>query len=115
MEKVLTVVKVSGEEMLGLNKGDVDDGVTSVTAVLKILLAFPHSASTSAMMSPPPVMESKVRREEISASNELRLVSPGTSGGSEVGDGATFSLVLLTLPVVAWGLVLSGEDGAALS
>jgi len=45
------------------------------------LLAFPHSASTSAMMSPPPVIESKVSREEISASKQLRLFSPGSSGG----------------------------------
>lgn len=115
MKAVLTVAKVSGEEILGLGKGAVGDGVTSVTTALRALLAFPHSASTSAMMSPPPVMESKVRREEISASNELRLVSPGISGGSEVGDGATFSLVLLTLPVVAWGVVGSGGDEAALS
>lgn len=40
-------------------------------------LALPHSASTSAMMSPPE-MESKVKSEEMSARSVLRLVSPGT-------------------------------------
>lgn len=92
-----------------------DVGVTSVTTALIALLAFPHSASTSAMMSPPPVMESKVRRDEMSASNELRLVSPGTSGGSRVGDDATFSRVLLSLLVVTWEVAVSGGDGVALS
>lgn len=78
---VPTEVEVSGEEMMGLEKRDVYDGVTSVTTGLMALLAFPHSASTSAMMSPPPEIESKVRREEMSASKELRLLSPGTKGG----------------------------------
>ncbi len=78
---VPTEVEVSGEEMMGLEKRDVYDVVTSVTTALMALLAFPHSASTSAMMSPPPEIESKVRREEMSASKELRLLSPGTKGG----------------------------------
>lgn len=92
----LTNVEVSFGERAGLEKGDVDAGETSVTAVLGALVAFPHSASTSAMMSPP-VIESKVRREEMSASKELR--SPGTNGGSGVDSGVTCSVVLLTLPV----------------
>lgn len=107
---VLTAVEVSGEEMVGVEKRDVDDDVTSVNTGLIAMLAFPHSASTSAIMSPPPVIESKVRREEMSASKQLRLVSPGTIGGSEVGKGGTCSLVLLT---VSWG-VFDG-DVAALS
>ena len=78
---VLTEVEVSGEEMVGLEKKEEDDGVTSLTAAVMALLAFPHSASTSAMKSPPPEIESKVRREEMSASKELRLLSPGTMGG----------------------------------
>lgn len=94
-------VTVATGEGLGLEKRDVD--VTSVTAALGVLLAFPHSASTSAMMSPPAI-ESKVRREEMSASKELRLVSPGTSGGSGVDKGVTCSLVLLTSPGVTWGV-----------
>lgn len=85
-----------------------------MTSLTTGLLAFPHSASTSAMMSPPPEIESKVRREEISASKELRLLSPGTKGGSEVGKGGTCSLVLLTLPAVAWGVSVSDGDVAAL-
>lgn len=80
--EVLTKVEVSGGETMGLEKMDVNDGdVASVTTALMALLAFPHSASTSAMMSPPPEIESKVRREEMSASKELRLLSPGTMGG----------------------------------
>lgn len=110
-----TEVKVNGEEMVGFEKRDVDDGVTSVTTALMALLAFPHSASTSAMMSPPPEIESKVRREEMSASKELRLLSPGTMGGSEVGKGGTCSLVLLTLPAVTWGVMVSDGVVAALS
>lgn len=112
---VLTEAEVSGNEMVGLEKRDVDDGVTSVTTELTGLLAFPHSASTSAMMSPPPVIESKVRREEMSASKQLRLVSPGTKGGSEMVKGGTCSLVLLTLLAVTWGGTVSGGDVAALS
>lgn len=106
---VLTDAEVSEEETAGLEKRDVDDGDTSA---LMALLAFPHSASTSAMMSPPPEIESKVRREEMSASNELRLLSPGTMGGSEVGKGGTCSLVLLTL---SWGATVSDGVVAALS
>lgn len=101
--------------MVGLEKKDVDDGVTSVTTAPMALLAFPHSASTSAMMSPPPEIESKVRREEMSASKELRLLSPGTNGSSGVGKGDTCSLVLLTLPAVTWGVMASDGDVAALS
>lgn len=58
---------------------------------LEAALAFPHSASTLAMTSPPPEMDSKVRREEMSASKLLRLFSPGSSGGWEVGTGGTRS------------------------
>lgn len=107
-------VEVSVGEIVGLEKRDVDDGVTSVTALIQ-LLAFPHSASTSAMMSPPPVIESKVRREEMSASKELRLLSPGTSGGSDLGKGGACSLLLLTVSVVTWGVMFSDGDVAALS
>lgn len=49
----------------------------SETTGLRARVAFPHSASTSAMMSPPE-MESKVKSEEMSARSVLRLVSPGT-------------------------------------
>lgn len=112
---LLTDIEVRGEEMEGLEKRDVDFGVTSVTTALMELLAFPHSASTSAMMSPPPEIESKVRREEMSASKELRLVSPGTNGGSEVCKGSTCSLDLLTLPAVTWGVTVSDGVVAVLS
>lgn len=112
---LLTYVEVRGEEIEGLEKRDVDFGVTSVTTALMELLAFPHSASTSAMMSPPPEIESKVRREEMSASKELRLLSPGNNGGSEVGKGGTCSLVLLTLPAVTWGVTASDGVVAVLS
>lgn len=91
---------------MGLEKRDVDDGVTSVTTLPMALLALPHSASTSAMMSPPPEIESKVRREEMSASKELRLFSPGIKGGSGVSKGGACSLVLLTLPAVFWGVIV---------
>lgn len=111
---VLTEVEVSGEEMEGLEKRDVGDDVTSVTTALMALLAFPHSASTSAMISPPEI-ESKVRREEMSASKELRLLSPGIRGGSESGKGGTCSVVLLTLPAVAWGVRASDGLVAELS
>lgn len=111
----LTDVEVNGEEMEGLDRGDLDDDTSSVTTALMALLAFPHSASTSAMMSPPPEIESKVRREEMSASKKLRLLSPGSRGGSEVGKGGTCSLVLLTLPAVIWGVVASEGVVAALS
>lgn len=108
---MLTEDEVSGEEMKGLEKRDADGGVTvSLTTALIALLALPHSASTSAMMSPPPEIESKVRREEMSASKELRLLSPGTNGGS----GARSS-VLLTLPAVTWGVMVSDRDGTFLS
>lgn len=100
---------------MGLENRDMDDGVTSVTTAVMALLAFPHSASTSAMMSPPPEIESKVRREEMSASKELRLLSPGTNGSSEAGKGNTCSLVLLTLSAVTWGVIVSDGDVAALS
>lgn len=93
MENVL-----SGEEAVDLEKRDVYDGEAYETAALMALLALPHSASTSAMMSPPPEMESKVRSEEMSANSELRLVSPGTIGACEVGKS---SLDLLTLPSVS--------------
>lgn len=112
---VLTDVEDTGEEMEGLEKRDVDGDVTSVTTALIALLAFPHSASTSAMMSPPPEIESKVRREEMSASKQLRLLSPGTKGGSEVGKRDTCSLVLLTLAAVSWGVTVSDGVVAALS
>lgn len=112
---VLTDVEDTGEEMEGLEKRDVDDDVTSVTTALIALLAFPHSASTSAMMSPPPEIESKVRREEMSASKQLRLLSPGTKGGSEVGKSDTCSLVLLTLPAVSGGVTVSDGVVAVLS
>lgn len=112
---MLTKVEVSGKEMVGLEKRDVDDGMTSVIVALILLLAFPHSASTSAMMSPPPVIESKVRREEMSASKQLRLVSPGTKGGSEASKGGTCSLVLLTLPAVILGVTVSDGVVAVLS
>lgn len=77
-----------GEEAKGFLKGDVAP---------MGLLALPHSASTSAMMSPPAI-ESKVRREEMSASRQLRLLSPGVSGGGgDVGSGGgACSLDLLT-------------------
>lgn len=52
------------------------------------------------MTSPPPEMDSKVRREEMSASRLLRLLSPGSSGGGEVGTGGTCSLAVLTLSAV---------------
>lgn len=64
------------KEDIGLEK-DVYEGETSETAGVMALLALPHSASTSAMMSPPE-MESKVKSEEMSARSVLRLVSPGT-------------------------------------
>lgn len=112
---VLMEAEVGGDEMVGLEKRDVDDGMTSVPAALTGLLAFPHSASTSAIMSPPPVIESKVRREEMSASRQLRLLSPGTKGGSEVGKGGTCSSVLLTSPAVTWGVEVSDGDVASLS
>jgi len=92
-------MEASGRDVVGLEK--MDDGVTSVQAAVMGLLALPHSASTSAIMSPPPDIESKVRREEMSASRQLRLLSPGTKGGSEVGKVGTCSLVLLTFPAVA--------------
>lgn len=97
---LLNAVEVKGEETEGLERGDVEFGVTWVT-LLKVL-TFPHSASTSAMMSPPPEIESKVRRDEMSASKELRLLSPGTSAGSDLGNDGTCSLVLLTLVDVSW-------------
>lgn len=74
--------------MVGLEKKDDE---------LIALLALPHSASTSAMMSRP-VIESKVRSEEISSSNELKLVSSGPRGGSEVGEGAAFA----PFPGISW-------------
>lgn len=80
-----------GEEVRGFLNGDVGP---------MGLLALPHSASTSAMMSPP-AMESKVRREEMSASRQLRLLSPGVSGGADVGSGGgACSLDLLTSSAV---------------
>lgn len=113
--EVLTGGEVSVEVTVGLGKKDVGDAVTSVPTGLMAQLALPHSASTSAMMSPPPEMESKVRSEEMSASKLLRLVSPGIMGGSEVGKGGTCSLVLLTLPAVIWGVIVSDGDVAELS
>lgn len=103
------------DEMVDLEKRDMDDGVKSVTGTLTGLLAFPHSASTSAMTSPPPVIESKVRSEEMSASKQLRLLSPGTKGVSEMGKGGTCSLVRLTSPAVTLGVTVSDGDVAALS
>lgn len=107
--------EVTGDEMVGLEKTDVEDAVNSAATALTGLLAFPHSASTSAMMSPPPVIESKVRSEEMSASRQLRLLSPGTRGGSDVGKGGTCSLVLLTLPAGPLGVRVSDGDVHALS
>lgn len=112
---VQAAVEVRGEETMGLEKRDVDDAVAAVTTALIVLLAFPHSASTSAMISPPPEMESKVRREEMSASKELRLDSPGISGGSGVSKGVACSLVLLTSSAVTFGDVASVWDVAVLS
>lgn len=113
---LLTDVEFKGEELEGSEKRDLDFEVTvSVTTVLMELLTFPHSASTTAMISPPPVIESKVRREEMSANKELRLLSPGTSGCSGVDKGGTCSLVLLTLPVVTWGVTVSEGVVAGLS
>lgn len=60
----------------GLEK-EVYEGEASGTTGVMAPLALPHSASTSAMMSPPE-MESKVKSEEMSARSVLRLVSPGT-------------------------------------
>lgn len=60
----------------GLEK-DVYEGEVSEATGVMAPLALPHSASTSAMMSPPE-MESKVKSEEMSARSVLRLVSPGT-------------------------------------
>lgn len=88
---LMVVDVVVGDVTAGLEKKE--DGVKPEVIPL---LALPHSASTSAMMSPPE-MESKVRREEMSASRELRLVSPRTRGGLEVGEGAACSFVLHTV------------------
>lgn len=60
----------------GLEKEVYEGEVSEMTGVMAPL-ALPHSASTSAMMSPPE-MESKVKSEEMSARSVLRLVSPGT-------------------------------------
>lgn len=106
---LLAVIEVRGEGIEGLERGDVG---------FDVALAFPHSASTLAMTSPPPEIDSKVRREEMSASKELRLLSPGSIGGGVVGSGGTCSLALLTLSavtrestfVVGVVGVLSGED-----
>lgn len=114
-EEVVMEDEVSGDDMVGLEKRDVGEAVASVAAGLMAPLALPHSASTSAMMSPPPEIESKVRREEMSASRVLRLFSPGTMGGSVVGKGGTCSLVLLTLPAVICGLIVSDGEEAGLS
>lgn len=111
------------EGRTGLNEGvAVNKGFSSVTSTLAsvpnslmVLLALPHSFSTSAMMSPPPEMESKVRREEMSASRELKLVSPGSRGSALVGTGGACSLVLLTSSVVFWGSVVSDGVVAELS
>lgn len=63
----------------GLEKEVYEGDVSEATGVMAPL-ALPHSASTSAMMSPPE-MESKVKSEEMSARSVLRLVSPGTIAG----------------------------------
>lgn len=73
-EAVLGESEVLNEDN-GLEK-EVYEGDVSTTGVMAPL-ALPHSASTSAMMSPPE-MESKVKSEEMSARSVLRLVSPGT-------------------------------------
>lgn len=65
----------------GLEK-DVYEGEVSEATGVMAPLALPHSASTSAMMSPPE-MESKVKSEEMSARSVLRLVSPGTIAACE--------------------------------
>lgn len=116
VDEVLMEVEVIGEVMAGLETREDADAVTAVPVELMAQLALPHSASTSAMMSPPPEIESKVRREEMSASRVLRLVSPGIMGGSEVGNGGTCSSVLLTLPsAVIWGVIICDGDVAELS
>lgn len=96
-------------EDIGLEKevyvGDAS-GTTGVTA----RLALPHSASTSAMISPPEI-ESKVRREEMSARSVLRLVSPGTMGGcdsSPPGD-AVLDGVVAELSWAVWLLAVGSE------
>lgn len=72
--------------------------------------AFPHSASTLAMTSPPPEIDSKVRSEEMSASRLLRLFSPGSSGGWEVGNGGTCSGVLTLSALTLESAVPDGLD-----
>lgn len=67
------------------------------------------------MTSPPPEMDSKVRREEMSASKLFRLLSPGSNGGWEVGKGGTYSLALLTLSAVARESTVSGGVVGVLS
>lgn len=78
---VRTGVEDLGEsEVLNEDSGlerEVFEGEASETTGVMAPLALPHSASTSAMMSPPE-MESKVKSEEMSARSVLRLVSPGT-------------------------------------
>lgn len=99
----LAAIEAKGEDMAGLETGDVG---------FDVALAFPHSASTLAMTSPPPEMDSKVRREEMSASRLLRLFSPGSSGGWEVGNGGACSLAVLTLSaVIRESTVSDGVDG----
>lgn len=80
-----------------------------------VALAFPHSASTFAMTSPPPEIDSKVRREEMSASKLFRLLSPGSNGGGEVGKGGTYSSALLTLSVVTREATVAGGVVGVLS
>ena len=77
---------VTGAERTGVEDGAAVTGVSSVSRALMAALALSHSAATSAMMSPPVVMESKVNSEEMSASRELRLVSPGSSGVPALGE-----------------------------
>lgn len=111
---LLLHVDAGGEETEGFERTDMDFCVTSVTAALTGLLALPHSASTSAMISPPAI-ESKVSREDMSASKQLRLLSPGNIGGWDVGKGGACSFVLLTLPAVTLGEAASDGVVAVLS
>lgn len=76
----LGVASLGESEALNEDSGlepDVYEGETSEATGVMAPLDLPHSASTSAIMSPPE-MESKVKSEEMSARSVLRLVSPGT-------------------------------------
>lgn len=96
-------------EDIGLEK-EVYEGEASETTGVIARLALPHSASTSAMMSPPEI-ESKVRSEEMSARSVLRLVSPGTIGACDSfppGD-AVLEGVVAELSWAVWLLMVGSE------